>query len=43
MTALPAGLTRPEYGTATLADVLPGVAAALGVDVDRGGRRPGPR
>ncbi|SFP35556.1 Type I phosphodiesterase / nucleotide pyrophosphatase [Geodermatophilus dictyosporus] len=37
MTALPAGLTRPDYGTATLADVLPGAAAALGVDVDRGG------
>ncbi|SDD12549.1 Type I phosphodiesterase / nucleotide pyrophosphatase [Geodermatophilus telluris] len=37
MTGLPAGLTRPAYGSATLADVLPGTAAALGVDVDRGG------
>ncbi|MGK5115270.1 MULTISPECIES: alkaline phosphatase family protein [unclassified Geodermatophilus] len=33
---LPAGLQRPAYGTATLADVLPGAAAALGVPVERG-------
>lgn len=33
--ALPADLQRPAYGTATLADVLPGVAAALGVPVPR--------
>jgi hypothetical protein len=30
-TALPPDLLRPRYGEATLADVLPGVAAALGV------------
>src|SRR4029453_18808324 len=30
-------LVRPEYGTATLADVLPGVAVALGVPVERDG------
>jgi type I phosphodiesterase/nucleotide pyrophosphatase len=34
--SLPADLRRPAYGAATLADVLPGVAAALGVPVDRG-------
>jgi hypothetical protein len=34
---LPAGLLRPRYGAATLADVLPGVATGLGVDVDRRG------
>ncbi|MGY1632119.1 alkaline phosphatase family protein [Geodermatophilus sp. SYSU D01186] len=34
--SLPADLARPRYGTATLADVLPGAAAALGVPVERG-------
>ena len=34
---LPADLNRPAYGTATLADVLPGVATALGVPVSRDG------
>jgi len=33
---LPAGLQRPAYGAASLADVLPGVAAALGAPVPRG-------
>ena len=33
---MPADLHRPAYGTGTLADVLPGAAAALGVTVDRG-------
>jgi Type I phosphodiesterase / nucleotide pyrophosphatase len=33
---LPADLQRPAYGTATLADVLPGVASALDVPVERG-------
>ncbi|RBY77190.1 alkaline phosphatase family protein [Geodermatophilus sp. TF02-6] len=33
---LPADLHRPDYGAATLADVLPGAAAALGVPVERG-------
>jgi hypothetical protein len=33
---LPADLLRPAYGTGTLADLLPGVAAALGVPLDRG-------
>ncbi|MGZ4659382.1 MAG: alkaline phosphatase family protein [Blastococcus sp.] len=33
---LPDDLRRPVYGTATLADVLPGVATALGVPVERG-------
>ncbi|GAB3303705.1 alkaline phosphatase family protein [Geodermatophilus aquaeductus] len=38
MTAvLPADLVPPAYGAASLADVLPGGAAALGVAVDRGG------
>ena len=37
MTLLPPDLAVPRYGTATLADVLPGVAAALGVPVRRGG------
>ncbi|WP_222263832.1 alkaline phosphatase family protein [Modestobacter marinus] len=37
MTPLPPDLARPGYGTATLADVLPGVAIALGVPVHRGG------
>ncbi len=35
--ALPPDLHRPGYGSGTLADVLPGVAAALGVDVERDG------
>jgi hypothetical protein len=34
---LPADLFRTAYGAATLADVLPGAAAALGVDVRRDG------
>jgi hypothetical protein len=34
--ARPADLLRPGYGEATLADVLPGAAAALGVPVERG-------
>jgi hypothetical protein len=34
--SLPADLQRPVYGAASLADVLPGVAAALGVTVARG-------
>jgi hypothetical protein len=33
---LPAGFAVPAYGAATLADVLPGVAASLGVPVARG-------
>jgi hypothetical protein len=33
---LPADLQRPAYGTATLADVLPGAASAIGVPVERG-------
>ena len=40
MTPLPPDLAVPRYGVATLADVLPGAAAALGVPVDRG-RLPG--
>ncbi|MGY1807433.1 alkaline phosphatase family protein [Blastococcus sp. SYSU D00669] len=36
MSALPPDLVRPRYGTATLADVLPGAAAAVGVPVERG-------
>ena len=39
---LPPELVRPRYGAATLADVLPGVAAALGVAVDRDGLPPDP-
>jgi hypothetical protein len=35
--SLPPDLHRPAYGTRTLADVLPGVATALGVTVDRDG------
>ncbi|RBY88408.1 alkaline phosphatase family protein [Blastococcus sp. TF02A-26] len=35
-TALPADLAAPAYGGGTLADVLPGAAAALGVPVHRG-------
>ncbi len=34
--ALPADLAVPDYGRSTLADVLPGVATALGVPVRRG-------
>ena len=34
---LPPDLHRPAYGAQTLADVLPGVATALGVRVDRDG------
>jgi hypothetical protein len=36
VTLLPPDLAVPRYGTATLADVLPGAAAALGVPVRRG-------
>jgi hypothetical protein len=36
VTALPADLAVPNYGAATLADVLPGAAAALGVPIARG-------
>ena len=39
---LPADLHRPTYGTQTLADVLPGVATALGVPVVRNGLPPDP-
>jgi hypothetical protein len=34
--ALPADLAVPDYGRSSLADVLPGVAASLGVPVGRG-------
>jgi hypothetical protein len=34
---LPPDLAVPRYGEATLADVLPGAAAAIGVPVERGG------
>jgi hypothetical protein len=34
---LPSDLFRPAYGSATLADVLPGVAAVLGAEVRRDG------
>jgi hypothetical protein len=34
--SLPQDLVRPAYGAATLADVLPGAATALGVTVERG-------
>ena len=37
MTTLPPDLAVPPYGSASLADVLPGVAAAVGVDIQRGG------
>ena len=40
--ALPPDLARPRHGAATLADVLPGVAAALGVAVERDGLPPDP-
>lgn len=36
MTPLPPDLAVPPYGTASLADVLPGAAAALGIPVERG-------
>ena len=36
MTLLPPDLAVPPYGAATLADVLPGAAAALGVPIARG-------
>lgn len=36
MSRLPDDLAVPPYGTATLADVLPSAAAALGVPVERG-------
>jgi hypothetical protein len=36
VTPLPPDLAVPRYGTATLADVLPGAAAAIGVPVERG-------
>ena len=39
---LPADLARPDYGTTSLADVLPGVATALGVPVERGDLPPDP-
>jgi hypothetical protein len=39
---LPADLRRPAYGEATLADVLPGAASALGVPVVRNGLAPDP-
>ncbi|MGY1623280.1 alkaline phosphatase family protein [Geodermatophilus sp. SYSU D00965] len=40
--SLPPDLQRPAYGAATLADVLPGVATALGVPVARGDLPPDP-
>ena len=42
MIVLPPDLGVPRYGTATLADVLPGAAAALGVPVERGDLPPDP-
>jgi hypothetical protein len=36
VTPLPPDLAVPRYGTATLADVLPGAAAAIGLPVQRG-------
>mgnify|MGYP000335998481 CR=1 FL=1 len=42
MTSLPPDLAVPRYGDATLADVLPGVAAALGVPIERGPLPPDP-
>jgi Type I phosphodiesterase / nucleotide pyrophosphatase len=39
---LPDDLRRPRYGEATLADVLPGAATALGVPVHRDGLPPDP-
>jgi hypothetical protein len=37
VSGLPSDLVVPAYGAASLADVLPGVATALGVPVERGG------
>jgi hypothetical protein len=42
VSALPPDLLVPRYGTATLADVLPGAAAALGVPVRRADLPPDP-
>jgi Type I phosphodiesterase / nucleotide pyrophosphatase len=42
VSGLPADLRRPAYGEATLADVLPGAATALGVPVHRDGLPPDP-
>ena len=42
MSGLPADLARPRYGAASLADVLPGAATALGVAIDRGDLPPDP-
>jgi len=42
VTPLPTDLAVPRYGAATLADVLPGAAAALGVPVERDGLAPDP-
>ena len=39
---MPADLQQPAYGSASLADVLPGVGAALGVRVERDGLPPDP-
>jgi hypothetical protein len=39
---LPPDLGRPRYGRDTLADVLPGVAAALGAAIERDGLPPDP-
>ena len=41
-TGLPPDLHAPRYGAASLADVLPGVAAALGAPVERGDLPPDP-
>jgi hypothetical protein len=43
VTDLPPDLHRPAYGESSLADVLPGVGAALGVPVDRDGLPHDPR
>lgn len=40
--SLPPDLQQPAYGSASLADVLPGVGAALGVRVERDGLPPDP-
>jgi hypothetical protein len=42
VTPLPPDLAVPSYGAASLADVLPGAAAALGVPVTRGDLPPDP-
>ena len=39
---LPPGFALPAYGSASLADVLPGVAAALDVPLRRGDLAPDP-